>query len=132
MGVLLLPLHYVWWHYVLVWLDIARLYIDFIAATANLFSLKILVRTWWLPWRRLGEAYPNHFSPGEYLSTFIINTLMRMVGIIIRSILLVVGVVACVLVALAGLLGVALWLILPFIILALVVLGVALMVGITS
>jgi hypothetical protein len=129
MGVLFLPWHYLFWHYCLAWLDIGRLYYHFVVATARFFSLHILIRTWWSPWRRLGEAYPQRFSPNEFLAALLVNTLMRLVGVVIRSVLLVVGVAATVVVALLGLVAIVLWLLLPAIIAALLLVGLLLLFG---
>jgi hypothetical protein len=128
MALFLLPWRYLFWHYVLAWADWWRLYREVVLFTARFFSLATLVRTLFAPWRRLGEAYPEHFDPNAFFAALIVNTLMRGVGVLIRLILLFVGSCALLLVILAGLISMVVWLALPVLVPILFIFGLGLLV----
>ena len=116
MPLLALPFSYLWWHYGLAWRDLAQIYSNFLWFTYHFFSLPVLVRTLFAPWKRLGEVYPDHFDLGATLATFFINSLMRVVGFLFRSIMLLVGVLVLFLVFIFGLIIFLIWLVLPVLI----------------
>lgn len=90
---------------------------------ANFFSLPILVKTLFSPWRRLAETYGKGLNPEQWFETLIVNVLMRVVGAIIRLAMIVSGLIILVLVLLVSLLALLAWLLLPVIFISLVVGG---------
>ncbi|MBP9855697.1 MAG: hypothetical protein KBC48_00095 [Candidatus Pacebacteria bacterium] len=108
---------YVIWHYTAGLKAAGGLALNFIRFTANFFSLQLLLKTLFSPWRRLGEHYVSGLHPSEWLSTFLVNTLMRIVGAIIRLILIIVGLLMIMLTALGGLLMLIIWVLWPALIL---------------
>lgn len=93
----------------------------------HFFSLPILVTTLFSPWRRLSEAYPRYLRPGEWLSALVVNTLMRMVGALIRLGLIVVGGATLVVAAIISVLLMIIWLLLPAVVLSLLIGGLFLL-----
>ena len=128
MSLALLPLHYLYWHYLLAWRDGWQIYRDFLWFVGHFFSLKTLLRTWLQPWRRLGEPYQGSFDLTAWLSTLIVNLLMRLVGLIVRTFLLASGVLAWLLVFGAGLVAALVWLVLPWLTLGLLAAGLYLLI----
>ncbi len=110
---------YLVWHYTRALADIFRLGRDFLWFFYHFFSIPIIARTLFAPWRRLGESYGHKLDPGAFLGTFIVNTLMRLVGFVIRIVFLVFGFGVLVLIFGLWILSLILWLVLPFAILAL-------------
>lgn len=72
------------WHYTTGLLDCLRLLADFLWFVYHFFSVPVIVRTLFTPWHRLGESYRRGFDPGRVLETFIVNTLMRIFGFVVR------------------------------------------------
>lgn len=126
MPLLALPFDYLWWHYGAAWRDLLAIWGNFLWFVYHFFSLPVLSRTLFSPWKRLGEAYPERFDLGGALATFFINSLMRLIGAAIRLILLGSGVLVCALVIALGLAALVLWLVVPLIIVSALVLGLAL------
>jgi len=63
----------------------------------------------------MGEAYPDKsVDPFDYLSTFTVNLIMRCVGIFMRTVVIVVGMLATLLLILSYPIILLVWLILPF------------------
>ena len=119
-----LPLHYLYWHYLLAWRDAWRLYGDVLWFVARFFSIIPSIKTWLSPWRRLGETYSGGLDPAAWFSAVIVNLLMRLVGAVARTALIVVGVLVWLLTLITGPAVGLIWLVLPP--LVLVLLGVAL------
>ena len=122
-----LPLAYLGWHYSLALKDLTRIYRNLVVFVYHFFSLPVLVKTFFAPWRRLGERYRPGSYPQAWLETLILNTIMRLVGIIARLALMVVGLVALGLAVVLGLLSYLVWLALPWLIAILFLTGLKLL-----
>lgn len=116
MPLLALPFNYLWWHYTLAWRDLWGIFSNFIWFLYHFFSLPVLVRTLFSPWKRLGEVYPDHFDLGATLATFFINSLMRFVGLLFRVVLICFGSLVLVVTCVLAVIMFAIWLALPGII----------------
>ena len=57
----------------------------------RLFSISLLLRTFFSPFRRTSESYGKGFDPKRYAETFVINIVTRFVGAVVRSTLLIVA-----------------------------------------
>jgi len=115
--------HYFWWHYTEAIADLGRNYFNVLVFLKDFFSLGHLTRNLFAPWRRMAEEYPHKFDLGAFFSVLIVNSLMRLVGFLIRVVSIVAGLIAVMasvpvfVVVLAG------WLALPFIVVFLFVLS---------
>src|SRR3989344_1167713 len=116
-----LPFAYLRWHYVSAWADLVRIYTNICWFLANLFSIGILSATLISPWRRLSE----HKSKGSagLLGKLIINTLTRVFGFVVRTGTILFGLVClCIWTVLFALFFI-LWIALPVLAPALLVIG---------
>lgn len=127
---MIVPLYfpaYVIWHYT------AGLWAAFgvagnlIRFTAHFFSIGLLFKTLFSPWRRLGEQYSSGLHPNEWLATLTVNILMRVVGAVIRLFLIVFGLVAVVIVTVAVGVAILVWILWPVLILTSIVGGLFLL-----
>lgn len=123
-----LPVHYLYWHYFLAWRDGWQIYRDLLWFVNHFFSINLLVKTWFSPWRRLGETYRGGFNLSAWLAALVINLTMRLVGIIARTALITVGVLSWLLVFLSGLVSVFIWLLLPLVLLGLLATAIYLLI----
>ncbi|MCX6712380.1 MAG: hypothetical protein NT041_01660 [Candidatus Vogelbacteria bacterium] len=109
--------HYFIWHYGRAIRDLTRIYRNLIAFTFGFFSVSILVNSYLAPWRRLGEDYPEHnVDPFAFLSVLMVNIIMRLVGIFMRTIVIVLGMATTVLVIISYPLVLVIWIVLPFVV----------------
>lgn len=113
-----LTFKYVTWHYTRGLRDCSVLTIGFLRGIAHFFSLITLLKTLFVPWRKLTETYRGGFDPESFFSSLVVNTLMRLVGFFVRSIVIVIGVIALIAAFFVGVALILLWLALPFIVLA--------------
>ncbi|HLD70717.1 MAG TPA: hypothetical protein VI937_02450 [Negativicutes bacterium] len=108
------------WHFfqmpgflVLVWKN-------YLVFCADFFSIPLLLKTLLSPWRKYRWSYPKSIDLGAYASNFIFNTFSRLMGLICRTTLIILGIMAQVLVIIIGAAGILFWILLPFISLALI------------
>ncbi|MEN9647896.1 MAG: hypothetical protein RLY57_700, partial [Candidatus Parcubacteria bacterium] len=91
MHIRLIP-HYLVWHYTVGLHDFFRVMHLLLKAITKIFSLPTMFATFFQPFERLGERY--HGGVSAFFETFIVNTLMRMVGIIVRTCVILLGIIA--------------------------------------
>ncbi|MFH1780952.1 MAG: hypothetical protein ABH841_03040 [Candidatus Nealsonbacteria bacterium] len=105
---------YLVWHFLDASRGILRAWQNCLKFNLNYWSVSLLLKTWFSPWRRYRSAYGRNFSLTKYFETFTFNMLSRVIGAIMRSVLIVSGLFAEVLIFLSGAAVFVLWLILPF------------------
>lgn len=114
MNITLIVSHYLFWHYSVALVRFTAIYRNIVFFVADFFSLSILLKSFFAPWRRLSEPYPkDKFNLSEVMAVLVVNSLMRLVGIIMRSIIILVGLVVLVLTVFIFPLLILLWLVLP-------------------
>lgn len=119
----ILGYYYILWHYTRAFLDIIKIWMNAFWFVYHFFSIRILFSTLFSPWRRMGENYKKGFDASEFFSSLLINTIMRIVGIIIRMAVIIIGLLALVAVFIGGIIFLIIWLFLPFVIIAMLVRG---------
>lgn len=82
---------------------------------ANFFSLKLLARTLFSPWRRLSVS-GGRGKEDSFFGALAINTLMRLVGFGIRAATIVAGAVALFITVLISCLAALAWFVFPVIV----------------
>lgn len=79
------------WHYgrgIKEFLGIAGNFLWFIS---HFFSFRIFLKTLFSPWKRLGERYGGGLDITAFASTLVVNILMRVVGFVIKTVVLCLG-----------------------------------------
>ncbi|MBI2476032.1 MAG: hypothetical protein HYV67_02210 [Candidatus Taylorbacteria bacterium] len=106
---------YILWHYTKAWQDIFRIIGNYLWFIGNFFSINLLLKTLLSPWRRL-SIKGGKGAEDSFFGALLINTLMRVVGFLIRSITIIFGAAALfATIALSGAFLVA-WPLLPIIV----------------
>lgn len=114
---------YAKWHYGQGIRELIAVAQNFLWFIAHFFSFKLLLKTLFAPWRRLGESYGRGFNVGAYASAFVVNSLMRLVGFVTRTCVLVVGLASYVLVLALSILIFIIWFLAPAILIGSVILS---------
>ncbi|MGM0629205.1 MAG: hypothetical protein ACQESA_02160 [Patescibacteria group bacterium] len=109
---LILPT-YIWWHYVRAPYCIIALTLNFAGGILYFFSITLLLKTLFSPWRRLSEDYPENFNFGEIATSLVVNSLMRVVGAVMRTITIITGLFFTLLSFIMGILFFVYWLLMP-------------------
>jgi len=116
-------LSYIRWHYLAAPQNIIRLSRTFIWFLWHFFSVGILLRTLFAPWLRLSEERKRGFDIENAASTFLVNTVMRGVGVGIRLIFILIGILAIILTCLLTVVVFLVWIAWPLLIIFSLVLG---------
>ena len=109
---------WIMWHYFEMPQFLFKVWKNYIMFATNFFSLPLLLKTLLSPWRRNAWKYPKGLDIQEIFSVFISNVFSRLMGFGLRFILIIVGAIFQVFVALAGIIIILMWLLLPFITIA--------------
>ncbi len=118
---------YIGWHYSSAFKDILALWLNFAWFVTHFFSMPILLRTLFSPWKRMSDAYQRRGL--TYLAeTLVFNTFSRIFGACIRIVLLALGILSLCILVLALIPSLIVWIILPFIALLLITFGISLLI----
>lgn len=100
-----------WW-YTAGWRQRMRLLGERLARTFDTFSIDLLVKTWFSPFRQISAGKVN--GPiGVQLRAFADRLISRVVGGVIRTGVIIFGSIWLLIVALAGVVELLLWLVVP-------------------
>lgn len=114
---------YFGWHYSSALVAWWRIYTNLLWFLSHFFSVGLLLRTLLSPWRRLAENYPRRFAPTVIAEIVVVNLLMRLVGLTIRVIFLAFALVVLLGVFLLGWVALMAWLLAPFLVVSLFLIG---------
>jgi len=114
MNFLLIIPYYFSWHYSQGILDYFRVWKNLIWFLWNFFSIKVLLKTFFTPFQRLKETYSGGLDLENFATSIIVTNLMRVVGVFARSALIIFGLISLTIFIVGGLLGIIIWLVLPF------------------
>ncbi len=110
---------YVVWHYSSAIKDIAAISSNFFWFLYHFFSLPVIVRTFFSPWKRMHEEYKPGLHVEAFFSALIVNSLMRVVGVVFRTAVIFLGVLALLLAAFLCAVSFLAWVTLPFVLILL-------------
>jgi len=83
---------------------------------SNLFSLTLLLKTFFSPWRKYSWSYPRNFDLKEFLNTLVGNLISRILGAIMRTVLIIIGIFFQFFVTMVGSIVFIGWLSIPLIV----------------
>jgi hypothetical protein len=102
------------WHYSLALTGYIRVSRNFAWFIISYFSITTLLKTLLAPFKRIQEKPSRRFNFEDWIGTLLINLLSRLIGAVIRSIIIIAGLCTLIIYTSISLLGFAFWLILPF------------------
>lgn len=108
---------YLTWHFYDAARGVLNIWKNFLRFNLNYWSLPLLLKTLFAPWRRYNYSYGRGFDPKRFFEVFTFNTISRVMGLIMRTVLIVCGLLTEAFVFLAGAAGFLIWLFLPVLIL---------------
>jgi len=104
------------WHFIEMPKFLLSVWKNYILFALNYFSLPILLKSLFSPWRRYRWNYPKWYEVGEFLSTLFSNVFSRIIGALVRIVLIVIGILFQIFVIVSGFILILLWLLVPFLI----------------
>jgi len=122
---LLIP-HYIAWHYTLGFRNIMQHWKTFTWFFWNFFAIPLQLKTLFLPFERLQESSKgNGLDIEGYFSALATTTIMRVVGFFLRSSVIIVGLLSITVLALLAVCVLLLWICMPLVLLAMLVIGIS-------
>jgi hypothetical protein len=115
---------YIKWHYGQGLRELFGVSGNFLWFVTNFFSFKLLIKTLFAPWKRLGEHYEGGLDLKAFASTFVVNSLMRIVGFVTKIVVLLVGFVSYALVSVFAFFIFIIWFLAPAILFGSIILSV--------
>jgi len=104
---------WVFWQFLEVPGNILKAWGNFLKFNLNYFSIPLLLKTFFSPWRRYRMAYGKGFDIGRYFSVFFSNLIFRLLGATLRIFLIFIGLLIEIFIIFAGLIVLFGWLVLP-------------------
>lgn len=111
-------LKWLFWHFIEVPKVITLGWKNFLKFNFNYFSVGALLKSLFSPWRGDVGDYGRGFDIKKYFDTFLGNMISRVLGAIIRLVLIAIGLACGVFVFFAGLFVLLIWICLPVIVIA--------------
>lgn len=102
---------------------IFKIWKNFLKFNLEYFSVPLLIKTFFSPWRKYTWSYGRGFDSKRYLEAFLSNSISRVLGAILRFFLILIGVFLEILIFVIGLTVLIGWILLPLILLGGLIFG---------
>lgn len=97
---------------------------NFLLFNLDYFSLSLLLRTFFWHWHKYYYPYGKAFDPWRYFEAFVFNMMSRLIGLLLRTFFIILGIVAEILIFFIGIIIFLGWFLLPFISLSMFIFGI--------
>lgn len=102
------------WYFLEMPMEMLGAWKNFLKFNLEYFSIALLLKTFFQPWRRYEETYNSQgLNIGRFLECFFSNLIFRVLGAIIRSGLILTGLIVQLLIVFIGIIMLIWWFILP-------------------
>ena len=115
------------WHYTHAWWQMWGVWRNFLWFTIHFFSLPQLMRSWFAPFKRITERRGNKFDLEDLASYVVIGFLSRMLGGLIRTFIIVIGLIILAITVIGGFMVYLLWALIPIMILGILGMSISLL-----
>jgi hypothetical protein len=95
-------LQFLLWYFLEVPKKILKAWGNFLRFNLEYFSIPLLLRTLFSHWRRYQWSYPRGFDLPKYLEVFFSNLISRLLGIILRIVLIFICLLGEILILVSG------------------------------
>ena len=116
--------HYLKWHYSIAYKDIVRIWLNYLWFIQHFFSITILFKTLLQPFKKLDDKSKTGFNLEALAQKLVVNLISRLVGIFVRTAIILLGVGFLLLAFLIGVVTLLIWTTLPLAIIAILVLTI--------
>lgn len=108
-------IQYLEWHYFDVLAEIIFGWRNFLFFIFNYFSINILFKTFFSHWHKYFLYYGKTISLSWYSEVFVFNMMSRIIGMILRTFLIIIGTISGLFVFFFGIVFILVWIFLPLI-----------------
>ena len=107
---------YIFWHYSEGLRRQTRKTLLVVLGFFRFFSVWLLFKTLFSPWHKISESYGIGFDLTRYFYAVMGNLISRLIGAMVRAIVIITGLIITAIAGAYALLKIALWLLLPLLI----------------
>ncbi len=104
------------WHYHDALQDIILKWKNILRFNLNYFSISFLLKTFFSPWRRYKLSRGRGFDFGKFAEVLVFNTFSRFMGMIMRTVVIISGVLLQIIIVALGFLVLVFWIFFPLLI----------------
>jgi hypothetical protein len=119
--------HYLVWHYTRAFGEIAHVSKNLLWFVIYYFSIPQLIRSYFAPYRRITEERKRGFSLEDMASVLIINIISRIIGVVLRTTIILSGFTSLLSLFVLTLITYVVWLAAPVLILGSITYGITLL-----
>ena len=101
------------WQFFEVPRDILKGWKNFLKFNLTYFSVPLLIKSFFSPWKKYRVSYGKGFDIGKYAEAFFSNLIFRILGAIMRSFVIIIGLLVEIFIIFCGIILFLGWLILP-------------------
>ena len=112
------------WQFFEVPKEILKAWKNFLKFNLNYFSVPLLLRTFFSPWRRYKVSRGKGFDLGKFFEALASNLIFRILGAIMRSFLIFIGLLVELFIIFGGIVVFIGWLILPVLLIVGLIFGI--------
>jgi|SRR3989344_699885 len=109
---------YAMWHYSAAFADLLRLYGNTVWFIWHFFSIPVLIKTFFSPWRRLEGEEKSRFG------NFVINISMRAAGVMLRSAVIFAGLIVIAVSVPLAFIFLIIWVAMPAVLISVLIFGI--------
>ena len=123
MSASLLIIDYMQWHYRKAPAALFHIWLNFMEYTEQLFSIRLHAQTLFAPWHRIIDTPRKKHGLEETAASLIVNTVSRVIGFVLRSSLIITGLLMLALLTIASIPVLLVWYTAPIIVTGTIVMG---------
>ncbi len=120
--------HYLVWHYTIALWLILHIWKNMLWFTVHFFSIPLLLRSLFAPWKRMTETSGGKFDFEAIAGVVVIGFFSRLLGALVRGIIILIGLLALLIEVVSLLFIYIFWLTAPGLIVGLFVWGILLLI----
>lgn len=125
MNIVSVAKNYLVWHYSSAISDILYIWWNYLWFVNHLFSVPDVLGSLFSPFKRMQEERGSFLlHPEQFFSGLLINIIMRLVGFFLRTAIITAAFLGFTIVIIGGLMFIALWMVLPVLLVDLILNGV--------
>ena len=121
--------HYVFWHYTRAWVEMFNVWRNLIWFVVNFFSIPQLMLSWLAPWKRMTEGRGEKWNFEDLASYIIIGIISRILGAIMRTVVIFLGLVSLAITIGLGVVAFVFWAVAPLVIIGFLGFGITLLIA---
>ena len=120
--------HYLLWHYTRAFIEIFNVWTNLMWFVVHFFSIPQLMMSWFSPWKRMIEPRRKKWDLEDLAGSIIIGFISRIIGFILRTVVIAIGLVSLFITVAGGLIVYIFWVAAPLVIIGLLGFGITLLV----